>query len=576
MIFLPPQMWTMMGLAMSVLAVTNSPKATQPSPPLQPDDRVLRAEAQRIEMIERVVPSIVCLFDTHLRGGGSGVLIDPAGYGVTNYHVVAGLLDTRKGWGGLGDGVLYELEVLGIDVTGDVAMFRLIPPKTAYRFPSAKWGDSDAVRIGDTVFVMGNPFMLSEDYTPSVTSGIVTGTHRYQWGVRGQLVYTDCIQSDASINPGSSGGPMFNSDGEVIGINGRISVNTRGRYNVGFGYAITSNQIKRFIPTLRAGMLALHGTWQAQVEAMPDGGVVFAEVRDPGPTWTAGVRRGDTLLALDGRPIETINQVISMLGTYPADWPVLLTTERAGVQQGTTVRLEPVKPKMKKPFSMDAAVNRREVRRVLSAYRKSSLAHHVGTVPRTWRWNVTRRHYPTADGSVKAMERFEAVHEEEGPVRLHQRLDDGAAGRVIVYDDSSATQRSRDGEKAYDVPPDEKMILQVLYRMQQWLRLPVEEMDLADVAHVGADAIIQPSVEPRLLEVIQWPLAGNAVARFAFDAESFLLRRIHLHDRLSGSRVTIKLSDHHDLGGFVWPLTMEVTGKGYAYRDTLSNGVLSP
>ena len=101
---------------------------------------VLSAEARRIETIERIAPSVVCVFDSHRRGGGSGVLIDPHGYGLTNYHVAAGMLDKRKGWGGLADGVLYELEVLGIDVTGDVAMFRLIPPKAEFAFPFASLG----------------------------------------------------------------------------------------------------------------------------------------------------------------------------------------------------------------------------------------------------------------------------------------------------------------------------------------------------------------------------------------------------------------------------------------------------
>jgi S1-C subfamily serine protease len=292
-----------------------------------PSNLVLRTETRRIETIERIAPSVVCIYDSHQRGGGSGVLIDPDGYGLTNYHVVAGLLETRTGWGGLADGVLYELQVLGIDVTGDVAMFRLIPPKAQFRFPYARLGDSDAVKVGDPAIAIGNPFSLSEDHTPSVSVGIVTGIHRYQKGVGGNLAYTDSIQVDAAINPGNSGGPLFNAAGEIIGINGRISVNTRGRYNVGFGYAISSNQIKRFIPALRAGLLARHGTWQATVDDNADG-VRFAEVRRSGPAYDAGVRVGDRLLSLDGVAIKSANQVASILGTYPVNWPVRLQIER--------------------------------------------------------------------------------------------------------------------------------------------------------------------------------------------------------------------------------------------------------
>ena len=147
--------------------------------------------------------AVVCVYDEAQRGGGSGVVIDREGYGLTNFHVVAGMMAKRRGWGGLGDGKLYELEVLGVDPTGDVAMFRLTGRDS---FPFATLGDSDAVRVGDEVFAMGNPFVLSEDYTPSVSMGIVSGTHRYQYGVLGNLAYTDCIQVDAAINPGNLAG----------------------------------------------------------------------------------------------------------------------------------------------------------------------------------------------------------------------------------------------------------------------------------------------------------------------------------------------------------------------------------
>ncbi len=241
--------------------------------------RVEGAESARVALIEHVSPSVVCVFDDEQSGGGSGVLIDPRGFGLTNYHVVAGMLDGRKGWGGLSDGSLYRLEVLGIDPTGDVAMFRLAGRDS---FPFARLGDSGQVAVGDTVLAMGNPFTLSEDYAPTVTRGLVTGVHRYQWGVKGNLIYSDCFQTDASINPGNSGGPLFNSQGQVIGINGRISVNTRGRFNVGFGYAIASNQIKRFIPALRAGLLAKHGTLQEIAEWDENEDTVFRRLSRDG------------------------------------------------------------------------------------------------------------------------------------------------------------------------------------------------------------------------------------------------------------------------------------------------------
>src|SRR5207237_5136646 len=128
--------------------------------------------------------------------------------------------------------------------------------------------------VGDWSMAMGNPFVLAEDQHPTVTLGIVSGTHRYQPGDGlNTLVYGNCIQVDSSINPGNSGGPLFNLRGEVIGINGRGSFEERGRVNVGLGYAISSKQIKNFIPELLATKIVQHGTLDT-VFGNPQAGVL--------------------------------------------------------------------------------------------------------------------------------------------------------------------------------------------------------------------------------------------------------------------------------------------------------------
>jgi len=580
--------------------------------PVAPSETVLQAEARRIEMMERVSPSVVCLFDSSLRGGGSGVLIDPDGYGLTNFHVVAAMLKSRRGWGGLGDGILYELEVLGIDVTGDVAMFRLIPPKDGYRFPYAKLGDSDRVRVGDTAIAMGNPFMLSEDHSPTITLGIVTGVHRYQWGVQGNLAYTDCIQVDAPINPGNSGGPLFSADGEVIGINGRISVNTRGRFNVGFGYAISANQIKRFMPALRAGLLAKHGAWQARVDET-NGAIAFTEVKRSGPTYDAGIRTGDKLLTFDGVAITSTNQVASLLGTYPQDWPIVLGIDQVGKRRDVVVRLDAVEPSMPAPFEVDSEINHREVRRVLRGFQE---AVFDGAVPRrieTWKWTVTRIDQSDRGGRAATAERYDATLSGDEPVRMRQRHDDGSPGRIIEYDEQTATQRlyeppARAGDnasarsEAFDLTPDAAMTLGALYVMQRRLLSPVTEMDLRNVVHAGADAMLpgtplggprpptpDPPVSPlvegsgvgglvtrKILEVIEWPLNERTLARFEFDADTRLLRRIRVRDGLVGTTVELTLSDYCDIGGLSWPSTIEVSGPGYAYENALADWEIAP
>jgi S1-C subfamily serine protease len=132
-----------------------------------------------------------------------------------------------EGWAGLADGRLYRWDLIGTDPGGDVAIIKLRGKK---QFPVAPLGDSEKVRVGDWAMAMGNPFVLAEDFRPTVTLGIVSGIHRFQEGSGlNQLVYGNCIQVDSSINPGNSGGPLFSLKGEVIGINGRGSFEERGR-----------------------------------------------------------------------------------------------------------------------------------------------------------------------------------------------------------------------------------------------------------------------------------------------------------------------------------------------------------
>ncbi len=163
---------------------------------------------------------------------------------------------------GMADGRLYDAVLVGIDPTGDVALIKLLGRDD---FPHAELGDSDQVRVGDWVFAMGNPFLLATDLQPTVTYGIISGVHRYQFPSGTILEYADCLQTDASINPGNSGGPLFDDHGRLIGINGRGSFEKRGRVAVGAGYAISINQIKNFLGDLHSGRVVDHATLGAVV-----------------------------------------------------------------------------------------------------------------------------------------------------------------------------------------------------------------------------------------------------------------------------------------------------------------------
>jgi serine protease Do len=297
------------------------------------DPAVLAAEAARVATIEKASAAAVSIFAGG-EGGGSGVLISPAGYALTNFHVVepAGPALTC----GLADGRLYDAVLVGLDPTGDVALVKLLGRDD---FPFAALADSDAVDVGDWCFAAGNPFLLATDLVPSISAGIVSGTHRYQFPAGTILEYTDCIQTDAAINPGNSGGGLFDAAGRVIGVNGRASFEKRGRVNVGAGYAISANQLRNFLGCLKGGRLVDHATFGATVATAIDGRVVVADILESSDAWRRGLRIDDEVVALAGRPVRTVNAFKNILGTLPAGWQVPVVIRRAGRRQEILVRL---------------------------------------------------------------------------------------------------------------------------------------------------------------------------------------------------------------------------------------------
>ncbi len=306
------------------------------SPPLHGEvpAAVLEAQNRRIQTIEQVAPSVVAIFARGGQGGGSGVIITPDGYALTNFHVTSSAGDFMQC--GLNDGRLYDAVIVGIDPTGDVALIKLLGRDD---FPAARMGDSDTLRIGDWTFAMGNPFLLATDFQPTVTYGIVSGVHRYQYPAGTFLEYTDCIQIDTSINPGNSGGPLFNERGELVGINGRGSFEKRGRVNSGAGYAISINQIRNFMGHLRSGRIVDHATLGATVTTRDDGAVVVADILEHSDAYRRGLRIDDEIVSFAGRPIRSVNQFKNVLGIYPKGWKLPLVYRRDQQKHEILVRL---------------------------------------------------------------------------------------------------------------------------------------------------------------------------------------------------------------------------------------------
>jgi S1-C subfamily serine protease len=302
------------------------------------------SESRRIAAIDKIRPAVAAVFGPGGGGGGSGVVITADGYCLTNFHVAQPCGNYM--YCGLADGTLYDAVVVSTDPVGDVALIKLIPKEKDKPFPFAALGDSDKVQVGDWSIAMGNPFLLATDFTPTVTFGIVSGTHRYQGPAGIILEYTDCLQTEASINPGNSGGPLFNLDGEVIGINGRGSFEKRGRVNSGVGYAISINQIKNFMGQLRGGLSVDHATLGALVKTEDDGRMRVIRVLESVDAYRRGLRENDELVAFAGRQITSVNQYKNVLGIYPKGWRLPLTyrhmendKDTIGTSRTTLVRL---------------------------------------------------------------------------------------------------------------------------------------------------------------------------------------------------------------------------------------------
>ena len=306
----------------------------QAADPITLDPILEQVENQRIESIARATPSAVSVFVPGGGGGGSGVVISPDGYALTNFHVTSPAGSFMRC--GMSDGNVYDAVIVGIDPVGDLAMIRLLGRSD---FPAAELGDSRIAEPGDWCMVIGNPFLLASNLQPTVTYGILSGVGRYQYPSGTLLEYGDCLQTDASINPGNSGGPIYDAQGRLLGIVGRASFEKRGRVNVGVGYAISINQAKNFLGYLHSGRIVDHATLGATVTTDPDSGVAVSNIIESSDAYRRGLRFGAEILEVDGRMVQTANDLQNVLATLPNGWRVKVTYRADGKTVNTLVRL---------------------------------------------------------------------------------------------------------------------------------------------------------------------------------------------------------------------------------------------
>jgi len=243
------------------------------------------------------------------RSTGSGVIIDPDGLVLTNHHVVGG---AREVIVTLHDKRSFHATVVGTDPRTDVAVLKLHARPEDLPLPAAAVGDSDQVRVGEWVMAVGHPF----DFQFSVTVGILSARGRRDL-TRDEI--QDYLQTDAAVNPGSSGGPLFNIRGELVGINTAIFNPGRTAQNAGIAFAIPSNMALRIAQELRdtgrvgRATIGVQATTRAPSQDNPRPGAEITRVVPDGPAEEAGLRRGDVVVAIDGEPVGSDKELRSMV-----------------------------------------------------------------------------------------------------------------------------------------------------------------------------------------------------------------------------------------------------------------------
>lgn len=270
-------------------------------------------------------------------GAGAGFIISKDGYIVTNHHVVVDAVDIQIE---TFDGTFMEADLVGADPNTDIALLKV---ESAMPLSSVGFGNSDEVRVGDTVLAVGNPHRLGF----SVSTGIVSARNRQLSGP-----FDDFIQTDAAINLGNSGGPLFNIEGEVIGVNTLILSSQPGQSgggSIGIGFSMASNVVENVVDQLREFGSTRRGWLGVRIQSVTEdlaaalgmdapSGALVAELLD-GPAAEAGLQRGDVILTFDGKDVPNSRDLVLMIANTQSNTKVMVGVLRQGEMKMVEVEL---------------------------------------------------------------------------------------------------------------------------------------------------------------------------------------------------------------------------------------------
>ena len=287
-----------------------------------------------------------------VKSSGSGIVVSPDGYVITNYHVIENALELIVTLPG---GKEYDAEIIGLDKTTDLAILKL----DGNKFPYAVIGNSDDLMIGEWVIALGNPYGLFDiNDQPTATAGIISSLHMDFGRLESGRTYQDMIQTDAAINPGNSGGPLVNSLGEVIGINTFIFTGSGySQGSIGIGFAIPISRAITITEELRnSGRIDRSYSTGLQVQPLNDritryldipsnNGVIVLEVQQNSAAAQAGVQAADVIVSVEGETVKNAQDIIDVINDNDlrVGDRITLRIYRDGDYYSVNVMLEPYK-----------------------------------------------------------------------------------------------------------------------------------------------------------------------------------------------------------------------------------------